>query len=947
VDGYSSDDAGNYTIDMEVQGGQEPCPPGAVDEMEPNCGLPDDTVNGGCNSDPPVFTPVACGDDVCGTAAAGGGTRDTDWYAVTLVDDTQVTWEGSASFPFLIGIVDNGGIPDCAGVSAFLTFATGGAGQTISVSACLPAGTWWLFAAPDSFDGVPCPSDYSMTVSCEPCTVPTGACCFSDGSCMDDLTQSGCEASGGTYQGDGSTCAGVVCVPICGPGAGDCFSSNGTPGCEDVDCCNAVCAIDPFCCDVTWDGICAGEALDLCGDPGACCFADGSCQSLTPGDCVAAGGAFQGQGVLCGDVVCPIIPDQCENAEPLDVPSTTMGSTVGAAVQDLPTCGTSILAPGAWYSVLGTGNTMTASTCGDFFDYDTKISVFCGTCDDLTCVDGNDDSCSGGASGLLSTVTWCSQFNAQYYILVHGFGGQSGAFELTLSDDGVSCTGGVECLPAGACCLADGSCVDGQTIEQCLALGGSEEHWFPGESCLGAFLGYSAETCDNPFVDISGTGTLAPNASDSDDGGDVVPLGFSFNFYGTAHSEVGIASNGYLTFGTDLSDFTNDGCPDPIDPNDAIFPYWDDWSPNQQGDVYYQSFTGPNRMMVQWDNVTHFGGACCATFQAILFENGTIEFRYGSELVLESPTVGVENADGTDATCIDPPGPNGCVQLIPSFANPIECPSGVLGSLIIKQGACPAPVNPASNGVVPMALIGDENIDATQVVLESLQLSRCDGQGEAVAPNFGPPGPSPMLEDLNHPYAGELGCDGDGCSCNDEQSSDGILDLHLFFRTNDLYEAGILAGTTGDVVTLVLTGELVDGTPLEAVDCIRLVQPGTPPGLVALQGVNVKGAWIDVTPMDDTLDGGGFGAFTRTYPQGTVVSVSAAPTHQGKSFVGWRVDGRPIGKFQTIALIVVGESQSVEAVYSEGNGGGDFSEPDGMNLPVGGSPPNDPTPLIP
>jgi hypothetical protein len=47
------------------------------------------------------------------------------------------------------------------------------------------------------------------------------------------------------------------------PGS-DCFIANGTPGCDDQQCENTVCAIDSFCCDVSWDGICAGEALDVC-----------------------------------------------------------------------------------------------------------------------------------------------------------------------------------------------------------------------------------------------------------------------------------------------------------------------------------------------------------------------------------------------------------------------------------------------------------------------------------------------------------------------------------------------------------------------------------------------------------------------------------------------------------------------------------------------------------
>ncbi|MCZ6445853.1 MAG: VCBS repeat-containing protein, partial [Planctomycetota bacterium] len=42
--------------------------------------------------------------------------------------------------------------------------------------------------------------------------------------------------------------------------AGNCCVPNGSPGCNDLACCNAICVIDPFCCDNTWDQICADEA---------------------------------------------------------------------------------------------------------------------------------------------------------------------------------------------------------------------------------------------------------------------------------------------------------------------------------------------------------------------------------------------------------------------------------------------------------------------------------------------------------------------------------------------------------------------------------------------------------------------------------------------------------------------------------------------------------------
>jgi hypothetical protein len=51
----------------------------------------------------------------------------------------------------------------------------------------------------------------------------------------------------------------------CTPDAGDCCASNGSPGCEHATTCACVCAIDPFCCDVTWDAQCAAQAQDVCG----------------------------------------------------------------------------------------------------------------------------------------------------------------------------------------------------------------------------------------------------------------------------------------------------------------------------------------------------------------------------------------------------------------------------------------------------------------------------------------------------------------------------------------------------------------------------------------------------------------------------------------------------------------------------------------------------------
>jgi hypothetical protein len=48
------------------------------------------------------------------------------------------------------------------------------------------------------------------------------------------------------------------------PGSSDCFVPQGTPGCSNDACESLVCAIDPFCCNNSWDSVCAGEAATFC-----------------------------------------------------------------------------------------------------------------------------------------------------------------------------------------------------------------------------------------------------------------------------------------------------------------------------------------------------------------------------------------------------------------------------------------------------------------------------------------------------------------------------------------------------------------------------------------------------------------------------------------------------------------------------------------------------------
>ena len=61
------------------------------------------------------------------------------------------------------------------------------------------------------------------------------------------------------------------------------------------------------------------------------------------------------------------------------------------------------------------------------------MTVYRGDCDALVCVVGNDDSC-----GLQAGLTWQTEADTDYFIVVHGFIGASGDFTMFVVDLGAA-----------------------------------------------------------------------------------------------------------------------------------------------------------------------------------------------------------------------------------------------------------------------------------------------------------------------------------------------------------------------------------------------------------------------------------------------------------------------------------------------------------------------------
>jgi hypothetical protein len=149
----------------------------------------------------------------------------------------------------------------------------------------------------------------------------------------------------------------------------------------------------------------------------------------------------------------------CSGALAITCGSSTNGNTTQGIFTPGPHCGSAnITTAGLWYTFTGNGDDVTLSTCSGS-GFDTKISVFTGSCGALICAAGNDDG--PGCPGNTSSITLQSAPGTDYLVLVHGYGQDQGAFTLTMS-----------CAPA--CDAVENDACSAATVLTVQPLGGCE-----------------------------------------------------------------------------------------------------------------------------------------------------------------------------------------------------------------------------------------------------------------------------------------------------------------------------------------------------------------------------------------------------------------------------------------------------------------------------------------
>jgi len=97
-------------------------------------------------------------------------------------------------------------------------------------------------------------------------------------------------------------------------------------------------------------------------------------------------------------------------------------------------------------------------------------------------------------------------------------------------------------------------------------------------------FGYSWIDSDDPdgpeynWRDISGMGTQV-SFTHNDQATDLIPIGFTFNYYGIDYTDFRINPNGWIGFGDDWIDYHNYELPRIDAPRPAVFGFWDDLDP--------------------------------------------------------------------------------------------------------------------------------------------------------------------------------------------------------------------------------------------------------------------------------------------------------------------------------------------------------------------------------
>jgi hypothetical protein len=174
------------------------------------------------------------------------------------------------------------------------------------------------------------------------------------------------------------------------------------------------------------------------------------------------------------------------------------------------------------------------------------------------------------------------------------------------------------------------------------AIGGPDDggYFFLDESDSGGPTYNWIDTVGATSLDLTGDDTFA-----------VIPLPFTFTFYGSDFNYCYPSTNGQMGLSSGIRNYTNYELPTTYLPANHLCPYWDDLYVDGGGiNILYKTLgTSPNQQFVViWDSVRTYSGTSRLVFEAILSESDNsilYQYRYlDSAARGQSATVGEQQA---------------------------------------------------------------------------------------------------------------------------------------------------------------------------------------------------------------------------------------------------------------------------------------------------------------
>ena len=312
---------------------------------------------------------------------------------------------------------------------------------------------------------------------------PRGACCLGLSGCESDTTEEDCVSAPGNWLGEGTDCT-ICVVGAC------CMADQSCLELPDIQCTDA---------GATFQG--QGVSCDDVECPvvfGACCIGDPkdgvTCLELLLTDCADFAGIFMGVNTTCEQGTCIAANDTCQQAATAHLGGnafdTSQATDSGFGDPDESMCPDSYLnwndSRDVWFHFHSRrGRIADISTC-DADSFDTSLVIYRGT----SCGDLEQIACNGDGDGETGCqFYWSNVDNLPVYagdelwIRIGGYEGAGGPGTLTLTAGGN--------LEPGACCV-DGACI-GELLEvHCVMNGG---HWVGPWPCADILCGGPTGPC--------------------------------------------------------------------------------------------------------------------------------------------------------------------------------------------------------------------------------------------------------------------------------------------------------------------------------------------------------------------------------------------------------------------------------------------------------------------